>query len=367
MRKAVYAGSFDPLTNGHLWMIEEGSKQFDELVVAIGINPGKKYTFSLEDRLNMLKRSTRQFPNIRIDSFENEFLVNYASSVGAQYVLRGIRTGGDYEYERGMRYVNSDLNPKIVTSFLMPPREFIEVSSSLVKGLVGPNGWEDVIEDYVPRNVYNAFLVKFKGLQKRWNSLWERMGTSGSSDDAYNELISLYGENQRAYHNLTHIVHVLRELDETRSFIESPEQIEVALWYHDAIYNTREKDNEEKSAELAYQRLSKAGMGTQFIDDVTNLILATKHRTSPKKPDEKYLVDIDLSILGKPQREFDEYERDIRDEYSWVPEEQFKQGRNAILQGFLDRDPIYSTNFFRQKYKEQARINLQKSLAQLRS
>ena len=88
MRKAVYAGSFDPLTNGHLWMIEEGSKQFDELVVAIGINPGKKYTFSLEDRLNMLKRSTRQFPNIRIDSFENEFLVVKSLGIaGGQFYL----------------------------------------------------------------------------------------------------------------------------------------------------------------------------------------------------------------------------------------------------------------------------------------
>ena len=139
MRKAVYAGSFDPITNGHLWMIKEGSKLFDDLVVAIGVNPDKKYAFSLEDRVDMLRRSTRQFPNVKIDSFENEFLVNYANSIDAQYMLRGIRTEGDYEYERGMRYINSDLNPQIVTTFLMPPRELVEISSSFVKGLVGPN------------------------------------------------------------------------------------------------------------------------------------------------------------------------------------------------------------------------------------
>src|SRR3989344_2311309 len=118
MKKAVYAGSFDPLTNGHLWMIEAGANLFDELVVAIGINPDKKHAFSLEDRISMLKRSTRNFSNVKIDSFENKFLVNYASSVNAQYILRGIRTEGDYEYERGMRHVNSDLNPKIATTFL---------------------------------------------------------------------------------------------------------------------------------------------------------------------------------------------------------------------------------------------------------
>ncbi len=366
MKKAVYAGSFDPLTKGHLWMIEEGARLFDELVVTIGINPDKKYTFSLEDRLDMLRKSTRTFPNVKVDYFENEFLVKYADSVSAQYILRGIRTEGDYEYERGMRHINSDLNPQIVTPFLMPPRGLAEISSSFVKGLIGPNGWEDVVEGYIPRNAYNHFLVKFKGLQKRWYTLWERMGANGSGEDAYNELVSLYGETQRAYHNFVHIAHVMREFDGARSFIENPEQIEVALWYHDAIYNTREKGNEEKSAELAEQRLGKAGIKPQFIDDVTTLILATKHQAIPQTSDGKYLVDIDLSSLGKAEKEFNEYERDIRDEYSWVPEEEFRQGRRGILQGFLDRNSIYSTDHFRQRYQSQARRNLERSIAQLK-
>ncbi|MBI5347496.1 MAG: pantetheine-phosphate adenylyltransferase [Candidatus Aenigmarchaeota archaeon] len=366
MRKAVYAGGFDPPTNGHLWMIEEGARLFDELVVAIGINPDKKYTFSLDERVDMLRRSTRQFPNVKIDSFENEFLVNYASSVNARYILRGLRTGGDYEYERGMRHINSDINPKIVTPFFIPPRELIEVSSSFVKGLVGPNRWEEVVKGYVPRSVYNSFLVKFRGLQKRWNALWERIDADGSGEDAYNELVSLYGETQRAYHNFVHIAHVLRELDGARNLIENPEQVEVALWYHDAVYNTREKGNEEKSAELAEQRLSKAGLKPQFIDGVIALILSTEHQAMPQGSDEKHLVDIDLSILGKSQKEFDEYERDIRDEYAWVADEQFRQERSTILQVFLDRDSIYSTDFFRQKYEKQARRNVERSIAQLR-
>lgn len=362
MRKAVYAGSFDPLTNGHLWMIEEGARLFDEFIVAIGINPDKKYTFSLDDRVDMLKRSTRTFPNVKVDSFENEFLVNYANSVDARYMLRGIRTEGDYEYERGIRYINGDLNPKIVTSFLIPPRELVEVSSSFVKGLVGPNGWEEIVEGYVPRNVYNQFLVKSKGLQKRWSTLWKSMGAIGSGEDAYNELVSLYGETQRAYHNFVHIAHVLREFDKARSFIESPELVEVALWYHDAVYNSKEKGNEEKSAELAEQRLNRAGIKHPFIDGVIALILATKHQAIPQTSHGKYLVDIDLSILGKNEKEFDEYEKDIRDEYSWVSEEQFLQGRSAILQEFLKRDSIYSTDFFKQRYESQARKNLERSI-----
>jgi len=145
MKKAVYAGSFDPITNGHLWIVEQAIELFDEVVVAIGGNPDKKYTFSLEDRLAALRESLEVIGDVHVDSFANEFLVNYAQSVGAQYIIRGIRNVGDYEFERGMRHINNDLQPNITTVFLMPPREIAEVSSSLVKGLIGPDGWRDVV------------------------------------------------------------------------------------------------------------------------------------------------------------------------------------------------------------------------------
>ena len=160
MKKAVYAGSFDPITNGHVWMIEQGAKLFDELVVAVGVNPDKRSTFSLNERLQMLRNSIGRLPQIRVDSFENKFLVHYATSVGAQYILRGIRDAGDYEFERGMRHVNNDLHAEITTVFLMPPREISEVSSSLVKGLIGPKGWEEIVEQYVPRPVFEMILSK---------------------------------------------------------------------------------------------------------------------------------------------------------------------------------------------------------------
>ena len=161
MRKAVYAGSFDPITNGHLWMIEEGARLFDELVVAIGIAPDKDYAFSIDERLEMLKETTRRYPNVSVDSFERKFLINYAKSIGAKYILRGIRTEGDYEYERTMRHINGDLSAEIQTVFLMPPREIADLSSSLVKGLVGPEGWEEVIRKYVPSVVCRKLAERF--------------------------------------------------------------------------------------------------------------------------------------------------------------------------------------------------------------
>ena len=164
MKRAVYAGSFDPLTNGHLWMIEQGIALFDELIVAVGINPDKKYTFTLEERLDVIQDVIIQYvlhrDSILITSFENEFLVNYASSRKAEYILRGIRSVEDYEFERGLRHINNDLKPTISTVFLIPPREISEVSSSLVKGLIGPNGWQEVVKKYVPTPVYDLILSK---------------------------------------------------------------------------------------------------------------------------------------------------------------------------------------------------------------
>lgn len=167
IRRAVYAGSFDPVTRGHMHMIREGAGLFDELIVAIGTNPDKLYTFSLDERMLFLRESVKGIRNVKLDHFENLFLVDYASRVKAEYVLRGIRNPNDYEYERGMRHINEDMNPGVVTVFLIPPREISEVSSSFVKGMVGPSGWERAVKPYLPAPVYRPFLKHYKAQASR--------------------------------------------------------------------------------------------------------------------------------------------------------------------------------------------------------
>lgn len=161
LRRAVYAGSFDPPTNGHLWMIRESQRLFDEVVVAVGVNPDKHATYSAQERIAMLKAICSEFANVRVTSFEQQFLVDYAQSIGAEYIVRGIRTAGDYEYERSMRHINSDLHPEISTIFLMPPREFAEVSSTMVKGMVGPANWQQMIKRYLPAPVYQKIIHEY--------------------------------------------------------------------------------------------------------------------------------------------------------------------------------------------------------------
>jgi len=136
---AIYPGTFDPVTNGHLDLIARGSKIFDELVVAILRNPEKVPLFTLDERIEMLERMTANFDNVRIDTFDG-LLVDYASKQHASAVLRGIRAVSDYEYELQMALMNRKLNPKIETIFMMPAEPYTYVSSRLVKEVVALGG-----------------------------------------------------------------------------------------------------------------------------------------------------------------------------------------------------------------------------------
>jgi pantetheine-phosphate adenylyltransferase len=172
-RIAVYAGSFDPITNGHLWVIETAAKLFDDLYVVVANNPAKKYMFPAPHRWALLNRSIKhiQHDNLFTSTVENEFIVKYAKRTYStrplphgpeqRYIVRGIRSVADYEFERQMAEINRKIEPDIETVILMCPPELASVSSSAVKGLIGPPGWEDVVGRYVPESV----LDKLKEMQ----------------------------------------------------------------------------------------------------------------------------------------------------------------------------------------------------------
>ncbi len=130
--KAIYPGSFDPLTNGHLDLIARGSKFVDELVVAVLANEEKHPLFSVADRVDMLTEATRQFGNVSVSTFDG-LLVEFAEKQGARIVLRGIRAISDYEFELQMALMNRRLSPGLETLFLIPAEEYSYVSSRLIK------------------------------------------------------------------------------------------------------------------------------------------------------------------------------------------------------------------------------------------
>ena len=129
---AIYPGSFDPVTNGHLDIIERGLKLFDKIIIAILTNPGKQFLFTLEERMQMLEVCLKKFPNVEIDTF-NGLTVDYAAQCNAQGILRGLRALSDFEYEFQMALMNRRLNREVQTVFLMTGMRWIYTSSSIIK------------------------------------------------------------------------------------------------------------------------------------------------------------------------------------------------------------------------------------------
>ena len=202
-------------------------------------------------------------------------------------------------------------------------------------------------------------------LADQWTKLWCRIRGTGDPLQLFCSIVDAYAEPPRAYHSLRHIETCLSEFRQSCQLCENPDEVEIALWFHDAVYNPRANDNEERSAEFATTTLRESGLLNDFIRRTHDLILATKHAAVPIERDASVLVDIDLSIIGKPVKEFDDYERMIREEYEWVPDEAFKAGRAKILRQFVKRPYIYSMEIFRSKYEVQARINLERSIRRL--
>lgn len=186
-----------------------------------------------------------------------------------------------------------------------------------------------------------------------------------------NIVAKAYMEPHRKYHNEEHIFNCFNLYTTyVPSDIEDYTELAFAIIFHDIVYDTQSKDNEEKSAAFmkkVLQDFDPKLYPDQFCNKIADMIMHTKHTLSTKyKPIAyQYMIDIDLSILGESEATFDAYDKDIREEYSWVPEEIYKVERKKILQSFLDRKCIYETETFRNLFEEQARKNLSKAIERL--
>ncbi|MBL8289373.1 MAG: N-methyl-D-aspartate receptor NMDAR2C subunit [Rubrivivax sp.] len=194
-----------------------------------------------------------------------------------------------------------------------------------------------------------------------WQRAWAGAGAGGSGDDVRAALVARYAEPHRAYHTLQHLDECLTAFEAVQHLAEHAAEVEMALWFHDAVYDVHRHDNEEASAEWARAALRAAGAPAAAAARVAALVLATKHQAPPRGADETVLVDIDLAILGAEAPRFAQYEQQIRAEYAFVPEAQFRQRRRDILGSFLSRPRIYGTGHFHALLEERARRNLRRA------
>jgi len=157
MRKVIYPGTFDPITNGHIDIIKRARELFDSVVVTVAINPGKTPLFTTEERLELLRGSLKGYSNIIVDSFEG-LVVDHAHEVGAIGIIRGLRALSDFEYEFQMALMNRKLASDITTIFLMPHENYTYLNSSIVKNLASLSS---DVSDFVPAVVKKALMKKF--------------------------------------------------------------------------------------------------------------------------------------------------------------------------------------------------------------
>ncbi|MFO0755620.1 MAG: pantetheine-phosphate adenylyltransferase [Byssovorax sp.] len=153
---AVYAGSFDPVTFGHLDLIERASRLFNEVVIAIGRHPTKKAFFSFQERMDLLREVSKDIPNVRVESFEG-LLVHYCEKIGARVIVRGLRAATDFEYELQIAHANADMVPNVDTIFLPTRTNYGFVSASLVREIAGHGG---DVSHYAPKLVCEALAKK---------------------------------------------------------------------------------------------------------------------------------------------------------------------------------------------------------------
>ncbi len=201
---------------------------------------------------------------------------------------------------------------------------------------------------------------------EQWRAAWQALGVSPPGDALFQQVMDRYSEPYRVYHNAGHLDECLALLPAVRSEALHPAEVELALWFHDAIYDPRAPDNEHRSAQWARAACLDAGLAEEVAGRVGTLVLATRHEAAPDSDsaDARVMADIDLAILGADPARFQEYERRIRQEYAWVPAQFFRRERRRILEGFLARPRIFHTRHFSTR-EAAARENLRRAIRRL--
>lgn len=184
----------------------------------------------------------------------------------------------------------------------------------------------------------------------------------------FQDLCRRYSEPGRAYHNLDHIAAMLDTVSRFGAGLSDPVAVRLAVWFHDAVYDPKRGDNEEQSAMVAVTALRQCGARQALISVVETLIFATEtHCAPPGDTDCQFLLDADLAILGASAEEYDCYAQAIRDEYAWVPDDDYCAGRTKVLASFLERERLYQTPTLYDAWEQSARTNLQREIERLDS
>jgi pantetheine-phosphate adenylyltransferase len=379
MKKIGFSGTLDPITNGHMWVIEEARTMADKVVVFISENPFKKCQFSAERRQQIVEQSCveRGWDNVSVIVVRGDYTARAAKKHGVDYLLRGIRNTTDFDYENLLQQANVDVINGTKTVFVMPPRDLGSVSSSFIKGLQGPAGWHWYTKKFIPPAAYKAWIEDW--LYQEWRQLWSSKdvnshidATSFANQEAwFQKILQAYREPTRHYHNLDHLVHGLSELRVWAANCAASENdlrvLKQAFWFHDFVYAGQQDVSDEEASAQAWLNSS---LDLHNAEAVAALIRATdhfqeQHIDHPLKP---ILLGADLAILGQHADIYIAYASAIRQEYQHVPSIIYSEKRRHALvhlrKKALDQQ-LFQSAYFGHEYNANAIENMTQEIERL--
>lgn len=373
--KALFSGSFDPFTLGHLDIVKKALKEFDELIICVSNNEEKKHLLSLEERKKIIISALSDLQTTKKITVicNTGTTIDVALKYKVDTLIRGIRNLDDIENEKALAKINEQLAQirgfKIEHYFVLQTDPFLKsASSSIVRRLCAVEEYI-AASQYVPQNVHQELMSIY--LKTHFRNLFAKAYIP-RSEELWRDLVNVY--KSRPYHNLTHLAYMLNmykiyltHTDKNDITPHTTFNITLAIFLHDYIYDVERDDNEEASAQLAHE-ICKGAMFYHPRKILFDLILATKHiNDTPLTGDAAILADIDLSLLGTQSPQiWDNYCAGIRKEYAIYSNQKYAHSRIAFLKRLLMRKRIFNTEFFYQRFEKQARKNIKKEIFKLK-
>lgn len=361
MKKAVYAGSFDPLTLGHIDIIKRACNLFDEVCILINTNPAKKSLLSIEDKRLSIKYDVIEeynLSNITLHECSNDYTVDYCNKIGAKFLIRGIRNAKDFEYEDTLANFNKHLNDEIETIILFANNDLASVSSSGIKSLVGFNTWEQRIKPFLPFYAYNIMLERNNaGRELFVNAVSLLSNWEVGDPDFYNPSERYYEllknrysvNNNRHYHSMNHLMRGLSVLNDSALINSSPKFLNeeeralltVAYFYHDYQYNTNylDEDNIRDSIRMmeAHHKKDFDNINKKYFKILKRLIQVTDHKSEAFTHLERIIVEIDLISLGDEWKDYEQMTKHIRREFGQYSDTVWLKGRAEFVSTMLSK------------------------------